>query len=140
MYSAFQNNAFQNNAFQITNSGSTPPVQTIVGGHFIPTKHKNRRILSNVNVIYKAAQSLPRKETKALRDAIAEFVAPEIARIAELPDIAKVDYAAIEANAAAYEKFAKAIDALEKRMEMQIAKEQEDDDLMLVSIISLLIH
>lgn len=143
-YSAFQSNAFQSNSFQIASSGATA---TIIGGHFLPAHHRNKRILSNVNVIYKQAQALPRAETKALRDAISEFVPPEVARIAEVPDISRLNYDAMAANSAAYERFIDVLASIESRLKeqqslrenMRLKAQQEDDDLLLVSIISLLI-
>lgn len=116
----------------------------IVGGHFLPSAPNKKRTLSNVNVIYEKAQSLPRKETKELRDAISEFVAPEIARQPFVPDMEKINYEALQSNAIAYEKFAKALTNIQERIELmeqsRLKLEQEDDDLMTVAIIASLIH
>ena len=128
MFSAFQSNAFQGNAFQIVRAAIK-----MVGGHFLPKGASRRRILSNVNVIYKQAQSLPRKRTKQLRDAISEFVAPEVAMLTVVPDLAKIDYSALESNAAAYERFLSALENIESLLEKQQA---EDEELMLISILA----
>jgi len=123
-----------------TKATTTP----ITGGHFLPATHKHKRTLSNINVIYKQAQQLPRAETKELRDSIAEFVPPEVAMVAKVPDFAKIDYTALEANIAAYEKFAQALMNIYERMEIfeqnRVKQEQDDDDLLMVSIIASLMH
>lgn len=139
MYSAFQSNAFQANAFQINGLGTPPTPPTIIGGHFLPAHHKNKRTLSNVNVIYKQAQALSRKETKELRDAISQFIAPEVAIIAQVPDISKVDYVAIEANSAAYEKFTQALLNIEERLIGNHKKQEEEDELLLMATFACLL-
>lgn len=129
-------------------SGSSPVPPTITGGHFLPANHKHKRTLSNVLTIYNKAKELPRIETKELRDSISDFVDPSIALLANVPDIIKVDYDAIQANDAAYEKFHQALANIEQYInifEQQkitlIAKqEEEDDELLLMTIISCLIH
>lgn len=126
--------------------GTSAPV--IVGGHFLPASHKRRRTLSNVQVIYAKAKELPRKDTKELRDAISEFLTPEIARVAQLPDIDKINYEALEANDSAYEKFTQALQNIEERLNLieqnkiaLLAKQQEEDDeLLLITFISCIIH
>lgn len=128
------------------NGTSTP--SNIVGGHFLPEHHKHKRTLSNVNVIYKKAQLLSRKETKELRDAISEFIEPALAMQATLPEIIKIDYASLEANDLAYQKFSKALSNIEECLEMMekdrinLMKKQiqEDDELLLLSTIACLIH
>lgn len=139
---SFQADAFQNDAFQIGGASS------IIGGHFLPSSHKRKATLSNINVIYNKARDLPRKETKELRDAISQFVEPELAIKAEVPDLAKVDYSALEANQMAYDKFSQALANIQERIEIveqhKIAlltkQQQEDDELLLITIISCIIN
>lgn len=127
-------------------SGAVVP--HIIGGHFLPATNKRKRTLSNILTIYDKAKDLPRKETKALRDAVREFVPVQAALIATVPDIAQVDYAALAANDAAYAKFSLALDAIQHRIEEMernkiaiLAKQQqEDDELLLITIFSCLIH
>lgn len=143
MLSAFQSNAFQNNAFQIENNGGVPPTPTITGGHFLPAHGKRKATLSNILTIYEKAKALPRKETKELRDAISKFVAPEVAVIAAVPDMEKINYEALEANAQAYERFAAALANIESNLEyiqqkqivIQENKQKEDDELLLLAFI-----
>lgn len=113
------------------------------GGHFIPDKH-GKRTLSNVLVVYDKAKKLPRKQTKELRDAISEFVPASVANQAKLPDIAKVDYQALAANDAAYERFAAALENIQKQLEIveneRIKKTLEDDELLLITVIACSIY
>lgn len=146
----FQSYAFQSFAFQTAGvGGGTPPAPVIVGGHFLPAAHgKKKGSLSNVQVIYKKAQALSRKETKILRDIISDFIEPTIAMQPIVPDIVHIDYAALEANQAAYSKFLIELANIRNRLEeiennkiALLAKQQEEDDeLLLMTIISCVIH
>lgn len=113
---------------------------SLIGGHFLPKGGKKRHTLSNVLVVYNQAKDLPRKETKELRDIISEFVPPDVAMIAAVPDIAEINYEALEANANAYEKFIQALMNIQERLEIFEIKEQEDNELMEFAIIASLIH
>lgn len=130
-------------------AGSGPaPTPTITGGHFLPANHKGKRSLSNVLTIYNKAKTLSRKETKELRDAISEFVPPIVAAQTSVPDIAKVNYEAIAANDAAYDRFSQAIANIQMRIqEMEqiehankLKLQQEDDELLLLTFISCIIN
>lgn len=121
-------------------SGTPTPTPAIIGGHFLPDHHKKKRTLSNVLTIYNKAKELPRKETKELRDSIAKFVPADIAMIATVPEIHKVDYEALALNDAAYERFAVAIENIQKRLEIAEAQERDDSDLMEFAFIASLIH
>ncbi len=128
----FQSNAFQSFAFQTIGG-----IASIIGGHFLPAHHKNKRTLSNVNVIYKKAQALPRLETKELRDIISEFVELSVARKAILPDIIKIDYEALEANEIAYKKFISILENIESRFKISL---EEEEELLLMATIASIIH
>lgn len=130
MFSGFQSSAFQSRGFQIVRAIAKA---ALTGGHFLPKGAGRKRTLSNVNVIYKQAQSLPRQQTKQLRDAISDFVEPELAFQAAVPDIIKIDFSALESNKAAYEKFLLALDNIEALLEKQ---QTEDEELMLISILA----
>lgn len=119
-------------------SGSPTPTPTITGGHFLPKGGRHhKRTLSNILEIYNEARELPRKETKELRDAIAEFVEPAIAMQPYIPNIIKIDYEALSKNDEAYEKFSQALANIQKRIEIQIAaRHAEDDELLLMAILA----
>lgn len=118
-----------------------PSPQPIGGGHYLPHAHyAHKRTLSNIQIIYNKAKTLPRKETKQLRTIISDFVEPEIARKAELPAITKIDYAALEANQIAYEKFVTAIDNIQNKIVLAEKQQQEDDELLLMTILACELH
>lgn len=128
----------------IPTRGFTPgiPAAVITGGHFLPSRHKGKSkgTLSNIQLIYDKAKKLPRKETKELRDTISQFVEPAVARQATVPDIIKIDYAALEANQAAYDKFLLALDNIQKQIVKIEEQQNDDDELLLITIISCVIH
>lgn len=142
----FQSNAFQSFAFQTVGIGSGSGF--LIGGHFLPKYGKHKHTLSNVLTIYNKAKALSRKETKELRDIISEFIEPEVALQAILPDIIKIDYEALKQNDLAYEKFSNALLNIEERIEIMeksrldlLAKQQaEDDELLLMATFACAIY
>lgn len=135
--SAFSTNAFSTSAFDF---GTSPTPTPVTGGHFLPRQGNRKATLSNILTIYKEAKKLPRKQTKELRDAIAEFVEPVVAKKAVLPDYEKINYEALQANQIAYEKFITAIDNIQNQMVKYEYLQKQDDELLLIAIISCTLH
>lgn len=120
-----------------SSGAAPPPTPTITGGHFLPQgANKKKRTWSNVNVVYEKARALPRVETKELRDAVSEFVEPKIARQTVVPELSAVDYAALEANQRAYDKFIEALDNIQNNIVALEEKQNEDDELFQLAILA----
>lgn len=103
-------------------------------------RSNKKRPLSNIQIIYDKARELPRKQTKELRDAISEFVEPEVAQKAALPEIVKVNYEAIQANEQAYKKFTQALDNIQNNLVLIDKIQKEDEELLLLAVISCVIN
>lgn len=142
--SAFSSTAFSTNAFSISafDFGGTPPAPTLRGGHFLPIYEKGKRkiALSNIQIIYDKAKTLPRKQTKELREAIKQYVEPVIARQPIIPEIAKIDYEALFVDSDAYKQFLVALDNIQKNIVLLEYQQKEDDELLLITVLACAIN
>lgn len=116
-------------------TGNPPPPAAATGGHYLPPHGKHKRAFSNILIIYNQAKELPRKETKELRDAISEFVEPQIAAKPYVPDILEIDYEALSANDEAYERFSRALADIQQKLKISLQQE-EDEELLLLAIMA----